>query len=87
MRALSALCESAQIWTSSSHSGSMVFAEKVVGTLTGVLNFPVDKFLMLMKIAQNASEARLMFTSKGLLGVEVVTHHGTYKYFLRQTIG
>jgi hypothetical protein len=71
---------------SSTHSGSMVFAEGISGTLTGTLTFPVDKFLMLMKIAQNAQSSKLMFTSKGLLGVEAVTNHGVYNYFLRQSV-
>ena len=71
---------------SSTHSGSMVLAENVSGTLTSALTFPVDKFLTLMKIAQNAQSSKLMFTSKGLLGVETVTNHGSYKYFLRQSV-
>lgn len=71
---------------SSLHSGSMNFAENVAGTLTGELTFPVDKFLTLMKIAVSASSSKLMLSSKGLLGVEVVTNYGSYKYFLRQSI-
>lgn len=71
---------------SSAHSGSMVFAENIAGSLPGTLTFPVDKFLTLMKIGQNAQSSKLMFTSKGLLGVEAVTNHGTYKYFLRQSV-
>jgi hypothetical protein len=71
---------------SSTHSGAMVLAENITGSLTGGLTFPVDKFLMLMKIAQNAKSSKLTFTSKGLLGVETVTNHGSYNYFLRQSV-
>lgn len=71
---------------SSTHSGSMMLAENIAGTLSGGLTFPVDKFLTLMKIAVGASSSKLMFTSKGLLGVEVVTNHGNYKYYLRQSV-
>lgn len=71
---------------SSSHSGSMVFAENIDGSLSGTLTFPVDRFLTLMKISQNAQSSKLMFSNKGLLGVEAVTPHGLYKYFLRQSV-
>ncbi len=71
---------------SSSHSGSMIFAENIAGSLSSTLTFPVDRFLMLMKIGQNAQSSKLMFSNKGLLGVEAVTNHGLYKYFLRQSV-
>lgn len=71
---------------SSTHSGSMTLAENIAGTIQPALTFPVDKFLMLMKLAQNAQSSKLMFTNKGLLGVETVTNHGSYKYFLRQSV-
>ncbi len=71
---------------SSSHSGSMVFASGVTGSFSGALTFPVDKFLMLLKLALTAKSARIMFTNKGLLGVETTTDAGTYRYYLRQSV-
>ncbi len=70
---------------SSSHFGSMVFAQ-VDGQFTGELLFPVDKFIMLMGVADKSDTAKLMFTSKGLLGVVTETLYGNYNYYFRQSV-
>ncbi len=70
---------------SSTHSGSMTFGE-VTGSLSQKLLFPVDKFIMLMKLAVGKEGAKLMFTDKGVLGVEIESDYGLYKYYLRQSV-
>lgn len=70
---------------SSIHSGSMTLAEGV-SKVQGGLVFPIDKFLTLMKLALNAKAHKVLFSSAGLLGVEVETDHGLYNYYLRQTV-
>jgi len=54
--------------------------------LSSQLSFPVDKFVMLMKLAVNKEGSKLKFSDKGLLGVEVNTEYGVYHYYLRQMV-
>ena len=70
---------------SSTHSGSISYG-KVDGTLKNPLLFPVDKFAMLMKLALSREKSKLMFTDKGLLGVEIEADYGLYRYYLRQSV-
>lgn len=71
---------------SSTHSGSMKLADAGGQTLNSTLSFPVDKFIALMKLAVANETAKLMFTDKGLLGIDLTSEHGVYRYYLRQTV-
>lgn len=71
---------------SSTHSGIMKLADAEGQTLKGTLSFPVDKFIMLLKLAASKDSAKLMFTDKGLLGVDVEGTFAIYHYYLRQTV-
>ncbi len=70
---------------SSTHSGALTVGQ-ATGSLKSTLMFPVDKFSMLVKLAMGRENSKLMFTDKGLLGVEVEADYGTYKYYLRQSV-
>ena len=71
--------------SSSTHSGSMKLADAKGQNLKGSLSFPVDKFLMLLKLAVNDT-AKLLLTDKGLLGVDIEGEYGIYHYYLRHTV-
>ena len=70
---------------SSTHSGAMKLVE-TTQTLANTLSFPVDKFVMLMKLAIANETAKLKFTDKGLLGVDIESDNGVFHYYLRQTV-
>lgn len=70
---------------SSTHSGTMKLTDTEKKTISS-MTFPVDKFVMLMKLAINCENAKLLLTSKGLLGVDIETDLGVYKYYLRQAV-
>lgn len=70
---------------SSMHSGVMKLADTNKITIPS-MTFPVDKFIMLMKLATGNQTAKLLLTSKGLLGVDIETDIGIYRYYLRQTV-
>lgn len=72
---------------SSVNSGSLTLQEDVDGSLTGELMVPIDKLVMLIKLAMSANSHKLMFSSSaGLLGLEVETEFGVYNYYLRQNV-
>lgn len=70
---------------SSTHSGTLEFSD-VEGDITTALSFPVSKFTMMLKLAAANEKSKLMFSDKGLLGVEIQTELGVYHYYLRQVI-
>jgi hypothetical protein len=65
----------------STHRASMVFAEGVSGSLGTGLQFNASQFLKLLSVA--GPEARLQFSSRGVLSVESDTDHGSYRYYLK----
>lgn len=65
-------------------SGSLIIG-KVDGAINTVLTFPIDKFIMMLKLAKGRN-SRLMFTDKGLLGMEIETSLGVHNYYLRQVV-
>lgn len=67
---------------SSTHRVSMVFESGVKGELKGDLSWNTGQFLSVMKLT-GAHPTTLSVTSRGVLGVNVDTSHGTYTYFLR----
>lgn len=69
---------------SSTHSGSMRLTAAKTNSTIAPLSFPVDKFIMLMKLAIASENGKIMITSKGLLGLDVETEFGVYHYYLRQ---
>ena len=70
---------------SSTHSGTLEFAD-VVGDIATTLSFPVAKFTMMLKLAAANEKGKLMFSDKGLLGVEIETEFGLYRFYLRQIV-
>lgn len=66
---------------SSTHQASMVFQSGVDGELKGDIRFGIPQFLSIMRM--NSENTKLMFTSRGILCVEIETKYGFYKYFLR----
>jgi hypothetical protein len=66
---------------SSTHRASMVFADEVSGSLNNGLQFNAGQFLKLLSVA--GADARLQFSSRGVLSVECDTPHGSYRYYLR----
>ena len=41
---------------------------------------------MLLKLAAANEKSKLMFSNKGVLGVEIETELGRYSYYLRQNV-
>ena len=72
--------------SASTHSATMTLAEEINGSLVSEMRFPIDKFTMLMKSANDANASDLKFTSKGLLGVIATTDHATYNYYVKKSL-
>lgn len=67
------------------HSGSMVLATASAPLLKRC-KYPIDKILMLLKLAISTDTSVLTFSEKGILGVNVTTENGVYQYYLRQMV-
>lgn len=63
---------------------SMVFETGVEGELKGNLQWITAQFISVVKIAGDRLKS-IRFSSRGVLGLEVESPHGQYKYFLRAT--
>jgi hypothetical protein len=71
---------------SSMQSGMLTVCE-TDGMLDNMLTFPVDKFIMMLKLGKGRN-GKLKFTHKGngLLGMEIETGLGSHTYYLRQVV-
>lgn len=67
---------------SATHRASMVFESGITGTITGQVQWSISQFLSVMKLAA-AHDAEVRITHRGVLGVEIETPHGVFKYYLR----
>lgn len=70
---------------SSTHSGVFEF-DAIAGETNAPMTFPVDKFVMLMKLAVAREQSKLMLSNSGVLGVEIEGNHGVYRFYLRQSV-
>ena len=70
---------------SSTHSGTLEFIQ-VTGELSSVISFPINKFTMMLKLMASNDKSKLLFSNKGLLGVEIETEFGIYRFYLRQIV-
>ena len=72
--------------SASTHSASMIFAENVEGSLVAEMKFPINHFITLMKLTNDASSSEIRLTSKGLLGIVAVTDYATYNYYVKKSL-
>jgi hypothetical protein len=67
---------------SSTHHGSVVIEQGVEGALRGDACFSTGQFLEVLKLCGN-NDTTVKISNRGVLGLEVETEHGNYRYYLR----
>jgi hypothetical protein len=68
--------------SASTNRVSMVFETDVSGELKGDFQWVTAQFLSVVKMAGDRLQS-IRFSSRGVLGLEVESQHGQFKYFLR----
>lgn len=68
--------------SSSTHYANLPIESGVRGTLKGEAVYSIAQFLQVLKIA-GSNDTEIKITGRGVIGVEVSTALGVYKYYLR----
>lgn len=66
----------------STNNATLIFATDVVGEIKTQLHFQTSQFLSMLKLI-GTNQTTLNITTRGVIGLTVVTSHGTYNYYLR----
>lgn len=67
---------------SSTHHGSVVIEQGIEGSLRGDACFSTGQFLEVLKLCGN-NDVTVKISARGVLGVEMETEYGVYRYYLR----